>query len=131
MGEAGTAHGGQQDRDPPGDNDRRVPPGQRVGPEGTRVARGDRAAVEPVVSTTEARGAVEAVWRMESARIVGALARYNGRFLAGRAISRRRHSRRHSSPGPWTGCLPSRRDGCSPLAAGGPSMPFGEGPRAT
>jgi hypothetical protein len=25
MGEAGTAHGGQQDRDPPGDNDRRVP----------------------------------------------------------------------------------------------------------
>ncbi|MET0976854.1 MAG: DUF6596 domain-containing protein [Leifsonia sp.] len=29
---------------------------------------------------TEARGAVEAVWRMESARIVGALARYTGDF---------------------------------------------------
>ncbi|MDQ0634294.1 putative RNA polymerase sigma factor [Arthrobacter pascens] len=32
------------------------------------------------MSTTEARGAVEAVWRMESARIVGALARYTGDF---------------------------------------------------
>jgi RNA polymerase sigma factor (sigma-70 family) len=33
-----------------------------------------------VVGTTEARGAVDAVWRMESARIVGALARYTGDF---------------------------------------------------
>lgn len=33
-----------------------------------------------MVSTTEARRAVEAVWRMESARIVGALARYTGDF---------------------------------------------------
>ena len=33
-----------------------------------------------MVSRTEARGAVEAVWRMESARIVGALARYTGDF---------------------------------------------------
>lgn len=32
------------------------------------------------MSSTEARGAVEAVWRMESARIVGALARYTGDF---------------------------------------------------
>jgi RNA polymerase sigma factor (sigma-70 family) len=32
------------------------------------------------VGKTEARGAVEAVWRMESARIVGALARYTGDF---------------------------------------------------
>ncbi|WP_442914986.1 RNA polymerase sigma factor [Leifsonia sp. Leaf264] len=32
------------------------------------------------MSTTEARRAVEAVWRMESARIVGALARYTGDF---------------------------------------------------
>ncbi|SDP80685.1 RNA polymerase sigma factor, sigma-70 family [Arthrobacter sp. ok909] len=32
------------------------------------------------MSTVEARGAVEAVWRMESARIVGALARYTGDF---------------------------------------------------
>lgn len=32
------------------------------------------------MSASEARGAVEAVWRMESARIVGALARYTGDF---------------------------------------------------
>ncbi|MGO4473883.1 RNA polymerase sigma factor [Arthrobacter sp. M-10] len=32
------------------------------------------------MSSAEARGAVEAVWRMESARIVGALARYTGDF---------------------------------------------------
>jgi predicted RNA polymerase sigma factor len=32
------------------------------------------------VTTSEARGAVEAVWRKESARIVGALARYTGDF---------------------------------------------------
>jgi predicted RNA polymerase sigma factor len=32
------------------------------------------------VSETRARAAVEAVWRMESARIVGALARYTGDF---------------------------------------------------
>ncbi|GAA3882996.1 sigma-70 family RNA polymerase sigma factor [Leifsonia kafniensis] len=32
------------------------------------------------MSKTAARGAVEAVWRMESARIVGALARYTGDF---------------------------------------------------
>src|SRR5664279_4451301 len=40
MGEAGTAHGGQQDRDPPGDNDRRVPPGTTSG--SGRNARGAR-----------------------------------------------------------------------------------------
>ena len=32
------------------------------------------------MTTSEARGAVEAVWRKESARIVGALARYTGDF---------------------------------------------------
>ncbi|ALE05786.1 RNA polymerase subunit sigma-24 [Arthrobacter sp. ERGS1:01] len=32
------------------------------------------------MGTSEARGAVEAVWRMESARVVGALARYTGDF---------------------------------------------------
>ena len=32
------------------------------------------------MGSTAARGAVEAVWRMESARIVGALARYTGDF---------------------------------------------------
>jgi RNA polymerase sigma factor (sigma-70 family) len=40
------------------------------------VARGDRAAV----SEGADRQAVEAVWRIESARIVGALARYTGDF---------------------------------------------------
>ena len=32
------------------------------------------------MSSNEARAAVEAVWRSESARIVGALARYTGDF---------------------------------------------------
>lgn len=49
--------------------------------QGARLARVDRAALSggghPV---SEARRAVEAVWRMESARIVGALARYTGDF---------------------------------------------------
>jgi predicted RNA polymerase sigma factor len=40
------------------------------------VARGDRSAV----TTGSDRQAVEAVWRIESARIVGALARYTGDF---------------------------------------------------
>jgi RNA polymerase sigma factor (sigma-70 family) len=49
------------------------------------VARADRPAVTPAVtdgppSTESARRAVEAVWRIESARIVGALARYTGDF---------------------------------------------------
>jgi predicted RNA polymerase sigma factor len=55
-----------------------------VGTAGTRLAYPDRAAVSRLssaeVSTTEARRAVEAVWRMEAARIVGALARYTGDF---------------------------------------------------
>src|SRR5664280_2607237 len=84
MGEAGTAHGGQQDRDPPRDNDRRVPPGQRVDPEGTRVARADRAAVAPVVSTTEARGADDTGGLHPPHPLDGALARVYRRFLAGR-----------------------------------------------
>lgn len=52
--------------------------------EGTRLARADRPALSPSTGTntgvSTARGAVEAVWRMESARIVGALARYTGDF---------------------------------------------------
>ena len=57
-----------------------------MGPEGTCLAGADRAALTRVdrlttlMGTTQARGAVEAVWRMESARIVGALARYTGDF---------------------------------------------------
>jgi RNA polymerase sigma factor (sigma-70 family) len=51
-----------------------------VDSEGARLARTDRAALTRPVSTTEARRAVEAVWRIESARIVGALARYTGNF---------------------------------------------------
>ncbi len=43
-------------------------------PEGESLARGHRATVN------EARRAAEAVWRIDSARIVGALARYTGDF---------------------------------------------------
>jgi RNA polymerase sigma factor (sigma-70 family) len=58
-------------------------------PEGARLARANRPALTgrhrrdgdgPAVGSNAARGAVEAVWRMESARIVGALARYTGDF---------------------------------------------------
>src|SRR5205085_5846496 len=52
----------------------RLPAGQRVGPEGAGVAGGDRSAV------SDARDAVGAVWRIESARIVSALARFTGDF---------------------------------------------------
>jgi hypothetical protein len=70
-----------------------------VDPEGTRVARADRAAVAPMVSATEARGAGEGVWRMESARIVGALARCTGDFslaedIAQEAVGARRRPHR-------------------------------------
>jgi hypothetical protein len=49
------------------------------------VARADRPALTPAAtggppSTESARRAVEAVWRIESARIVGALARYTRDF---------------------------------------------------
>src|SRR5690606_12748388 len=53
---------------------RRVPPGQRVDHQGAGVAGVDRPAV------TRGRAAVEAVWRIESARLVGALARVTGDF---------------------------------------------------
>ena len=42
------------------------------------MAGGDRPAVSPIAG--RGREAVEAVWRIESARIVGALARYTGDF---------------------------------------------------
>jgi RNA polymerase sigma factor (sigma-70 family) len=53
--------------------------------EGAGVARADRPALTPAAtggppSTEPARRAVEAVWRIESARIVGALTRYTGDF---------------------------------------------------
>ena len=38
---------GLQDRDPPGPDDRRVPAGQRVDPEGAGVARGHGSALSP------------------------------------------------------------------------------------
>jgi RNA polymerase sigma factor (sigma-70 family) len=44
------------------------------------LARADRPSLNRTASTGKARDAVEAVWRMESARIVGALARYTGDF---------------------------------------------------
>src|SRR6202008_2128459 len=62
------------DGDPPGHQHRRVPPGQRVDPEGAGVAGGHRAAV------SEARGGVVAGGRGGAARIVGALARHTGDF---------------------------------------------------
>lgn len=40
------------------------------------------------VSSNEARAAVEAVWRSESARIVGALARYTGDFPLAEDLNR-------------------------------------------
>ena len=46
----------------------------------SRPASSEPASSEPAVSSNEARAAVEAVWRMESARVVGALARYTGDF---------------------------------------------------
>lgn len=46
-------------------------------PEGTGLARGQRSAVNDHGS---GRQAVEAVWRIESSRIVGALSRYTGDF---------------------------------------------------
>ena len=72
-------------RDPPGAGHRRVPAGQRVDHQGAGVARADRPALmaadaDGPPSAESARRAVEAVWRIESARIVGALARYTGDF---------------------------------------------------
>ena len=49
-----------------------------MGPEGTCVARGDGSTLSSDVDA--ARSAVEAVWRIESARIVGSLARFTGDF---------------------------------------------------
>lgn len=53
-----------------------------MGRSGAGVARAHRPALTPVAPepSAEARRAVEAVWRIESARIVGALARYTGDF---------------------------------------------------
>jgi len=47
------------------------------------------------------RQAVEAVWRIESARIVGALARFTGDFALAEDLARRRWPRR-SWPGRGT-----------------------------
>lgn len=50
-------------------------------PEGAGLARGHRAALNrTTVIQSSGREAVAAVWRIESARIVGALARYTGDF---------------------------------------------------
>ena len=68
---------GPQDRDPPRHQHRGVPAGQPVDPEGARVARGHGPALS---RPGQGRDAVEAVWRIESARIVATLARYTGDF---------------------------------------------------
>src|SRR5690606_2189487 len=86
MDQADAAHRRLEDRGSPSDHDRRVSSGQRVDPEGTGVARGDRTTLSttspgsPGTPEQAARRAVEAVWRMESARIVGGLARFTGDF---------------------------------------------------
>src|SRR6185436_6470726 len=78
VGQAGAPVGPRHEgRDPPGRQHRRVPAGQRVGPEGAGVARGDGTAL---TDPRSGRQAVEAVWRIESARIVGTLARTTGDF---------------------------------------------------
>src|SRR3954451_6934288 len=72
-----------EDRDPSRADHRRVPAGQRIHPEGACVAGVDRPAVSPDAgppAASTSRQAVEAVWRIESARIVGGLARYTGDF---------------------------------------------------
>ena len=48
-----------------------------MGQEGARVARVNR---QPLSPSGSGRRAVEAVWRIESARIVATLARYTGDF---------------------------------------------------
>ena len=81
MGQAGAdGRPGHEDRDPPGHrastSSRRTTSGSR------RSGRGGRppASCEPDRVRRTSREAVEAVWRIESARIVGALARYTGDF---------------------------------------------------
>src|SRR6185312_6682808 len=47
---------------------------------GRHAPRGGRGMSEPGVNESTGRAAVAAVWHIESARIVGALARYTGDF---------------------------------------------------
>src|SRR4051794_14765515 len=70
VGQAAAGLPGHQGRGPPGAEHRRVPAGQRVDRQGAGVARAHGSALRTL----------EAVWRMESARIVGALARYTRDF---------------------------------------------------
>src|SRR5437868_1203064 len=91
--EGGSGRVGQADarlprhevRGPRDSEHRQVPSGQRVDHQGAGVARADRPALTLQAtggppSAESARRAVEAVWRIESARIVSALARYTGQF---------------------------------------------------
>ena len=55
------------------------------------MARGHRSALTPGSPADEAERTVEAVWRIESARIVGALTRYTGDFgLAEESLDHRK-----------------------------------------
>ena len=68
---------------PPSTSSRRTTSGSRRNAPGASRPGSSRrwnAGSNTDVSSNEARGAVEAVWRIESARIVGALARYTGDF---------------------------------------------------
>src|SRR5690606_18891925 len=75
VGQAAARVAWHQVRGPAGARHRRVPAGQRVDHQGAGVARADRPAL-----SRDPLGAVEAAWRIGSARIVGALARYTGDF---------------------------------------------------
>ena len=97
--------------------DRRVPAGQRVDRQGAGLARADRPALMPEVTdgppSESARRAVEAVWRIESARIVGALTRYTGDFALAEDVGA-------GGGGRGAGLLAARRRAGQPgrLAAG-------------
>ena len=110
---------------------RRVPAGQRVDPEGAGVARADRPAVSADAGPTQARRAVEAVWRIESARIVGALARYTGDFALAEDLAQEALAEALVTwPRDGVPAQPARA-GCSPSAGGAPSTPSAAGRRWT
>ncbi len=122
-------------RDPPRAGHRRVPAGQRVDHQGAGLARADRpalmsAAADGPPSAESARRAVEAVWRIESARIVGALARYTGDFALAEDVAQEALAEalvtwsRDGAPDE------ARWAGCSRPRGGAPSTPSAAGRRS-
>src|SRR5690606_35235311 len=78
VGEEGAARAGRQARDPAHPRRRGLPAGQRVDQEGAPLPRDGR--VDRLTESWSARRVVEAVWRMESARIVATVTRRVGDF---------------------------------------------------